>query len=358
MGVGLSVYKTVRKSNTLNEIRNSDITTYEYRLFCIYLAHFKMNDPDDNTVTFNLSDYTKIVGLDRPRPRDIDNQAKNILSRSVRVRNADGGFDRYSIFDNFKLHKIDDTWCVTLECGKGIGPLIREERGKFIRYKLYNAIFLKSFNQQRIYELLKQYEKIGQRTLQLEDLREYLSIGKNEYPVWYNFSRDVLKVAQKAIAECTDITFEYEPIKKGKKVVAVKFVIKKNDAYKDLLQLEGFLPPTPEFEYDGDELEITAPEDYGDLNDIELHVYENSHVEFLASALEYEFNQQQMEVLLRLPAVQAQTDVGQSLQANQLIKHNYLALKYKELALRCERTDLPPVKSRFAYLKKIILDDF
>lgn len=371
MGIGLSPFKTVRKSNVLNEVRNSDITTAEYRLFCIYLAHFKMKEPDNNTVTFNLSDYARIVGLDRPRKPDIEKQAQNILSRSVQVDNADGGFTRYALFDTFKLHKEDDAWLVTLECGHKIAPLIREERGRFIRYKLYNTIFLKSYNQQRIYELLKQYEKIGERTITLEDLREYLSIGKNEYPVWYTFSRDVLKVAQNALEENTDIAFDYIPIKKGKPVVAVKFVIRKNENYKDKLQLEGFLPTQQNgIEYEDGEITIYADEQAaaGDMEqtdmfesgipDILPHKYANSHFEFLAAACNYEFDQKQMEVLLTLEAVQSLIDIGLSIDTNQQIKHDYLYHKYKELNYRCARTDLDPVENRFAYIKSLIEADY
>lgn len=257
MNTKLDITKTVRKSNIINEFRNANTSMAEYRLFCIYLAHFNMNDENNNTVTFSLSDYTRIVGLDRPRKTDIENQANSIVSRTAQIDNPDGGFSVYPIFNEFKLHKEDEAWLVTLECNPKLAPHIREDSSRFIRYKLYNTIFLKSFNQQRIYEILKQYERIGERTVTLEDLREYLSIGKKEYPVWYDFSSKVLKVAQKAIKECTDIAFEYEPIKKGRKVVSVKFIIKKNDGYKDLLKIDGLLPEL-EVEYEGGAIEVSA----------------------------------------------------------------------------------------------------
>ncbi|MFI3261263.1 MAG: RepB family plasmid replication initiator protein, partial [bacterium] len=102
---------------------------------------------------------------------------------------------------------------------------------------------LKSVNQVRMYEILKQYEttKDKSRTLSIEDLKDMLGIDKKEYPVWQDFKTKVLEVCKKALKENTDIYFEYEPIKKGRKFVAIKFLIFKNKDYKDPLQLDEFI---------------------------------------------------------------------------------------------------------------------
>lgn len=241
MKTELDISRTVKKSNILNELRNANASLVEYRLFCVYLAHLPI-DSEDTVVAFSLSDYARIAGLGRPRYDDLEAQSHNILKMTALIKNDDGGFTNRNLFSEFKLFREDEQWMVSLECNPKIAPMIREQKGRFLRYKLYNTIYLKSFNQQRIYELLKQYETIGSRTENLDDLRAYLSIGEKEYPLWYVFARDVLKVAQKALKEHTDIYFEYEPVKKGKKVVAVKFDIFKNDEFVDQLHIDDFLP--------------------------------------------------------------------------------------------------------------------
>ena len=258
--INLDAKKTVKKSNVLNELRNANASLVEYRLFCVYLAHLPMN-PESNTVTFRLADYAKIAGLKRPRKDDLEAQSENLVSMTAKLDTPDGGFRRLTLFSEFKLHRQDDEWMVSLECNPKIAPMIREQKGKFLRYKLYNTIFLKSFNQQRLYELLKQYERIGERTVSLSDLRDFLSIEEHQYPVWAVFARDVLQKSQAALKENTDICFEYEPIKKGRPVVAVKFTITKNAAFVDRLQIEQHMPDNGEAEdYDGDELHKRAPE--------------------------------------------------------------------------------------------------
>lgn len=62
----------------------------------------------------------------------------------------------------------------------------------------------------------------------MADLRELLSIKENEYQSWRNFNQRILISAQNALEESTDICFAYEPIKKNRRVVAVKFIIRAN----------------------------------------------------------------------------------------------------------------------------------
>ena len=237
----LDIKKTVKKSNLLNEVRNANASLVEYRLFCVYLAHLKMNS-NDNVVKFRLADYARICGLDRPRRTDLEAQANHIVAVTAQVDQPDGGFSVYNLFSEFRLFRENEEWMVSLECNSKIAPMIREQQGKFLRYKLYNTIYLKSYNQQRIYELLKQYQTIGTRVIDLTDLRAFLSIGEKEYPVWGDFSQKVLKASQRALKESTDICFDYEPIKKGKKVAQVKFLIYKNESFLDQLRIEDFLP--------------------------------------------------------------------------------------------------------------------
>ena len=262
--VKLDIKRTVKKSNVLNEMRNATTTMVEYRLFCVYLAHFSL-DASTNEIVFKLSDYASITNLDSLKKRDIEKHAESIVGTTIKLSNDSGGFSTYSVFKRFDLEQGEDGWQVRLAINEDLIPYIKEQSGRFIRYKLYNTIFLKSFNQQRIYELLKQHEKSGGRVIELCDLREYLSIKKDEYPVWSVFSRDVLKVSKKAIEDNTDIRFEYEGIKSGRKVTAVKFTIYSNDRYKDKLRLAGWLPKEiEEPSYFGEKLDVKSAEQQGD----------------------------------------------------------------------------------------------
>ena len=101
-----------------------------------------------------------------------------------------------------------------------------ELKREFTSYKLENVVKLKSSYAIRIYELLKQYEKLEERSFFLRDLRKILG-AEDIYPAYGNFKQRVLIPAQQELKRKTDINFEIEEIKVGRKVERVKFVILK-----------------------------------------------------------------------------------------------------------------------------------
>jgi len=92
---------------------------------------------------------------------------------------------------------------------------------------------------------LKQYEKIGKRTIELEDLRQLLGtteidpngeIIKEDYPLYANFKSRVIIPAQKELKQKTDIYFNFKEIKQGRKVISIEFEIIENTKNKKKIQ--------------------------------------------------------------------------------------------------------------------------
>lgn len=63
-------------------------------------------------------------------------------------------------------------------------------------------------------------------TLDYWELRGYLGVEKNAYPVFKEFKRWVLKPLIDAINERTDLQLTYEPVKTGRKLTHLKFFIR------------------------------------------------------------------------------------------------------------------------------------
>ena len=80
----------------------------------------------------------------------------------------------------------------------------------------------------RIYELLKQYQKIGARTFRLEELRFLLNIATNKYPKYGNLKQAVILPSQRELKAKTDLYFEFSELKQGHKVIALQFQIYPN----------------------------------------------------------------------------------------------------------------------------------
>ena len=112
---------------------------------------------------------------------------------------------------------------VELEFSPKLKPYLLQLKEKFTAYELANVIEFKSTYSIRIYELLKQYEKIKSRNIELEELQQMVG---TEYKTFYDFKRKVIEIAKKELKEKADIYFTYNPIKFGRKVQSIEFHIK------------------------------------------------------------------------------------------------------------------------------------
>lgn len=129
-----------------------------------------------------------------------------------------------------------------------IAPFLFEIKKNFTKYPLKLVIKLRSTYSIRIYELLKQYAKIGERKFDLMELRQLLGIEDDLYPRFFDFKKRVIEPAQKEIAAHTDIEFTYSKIKQKRSIVGLVFTIayQKQTAYDDHREVEQTtLPPTP-----------------------------------------------------------------------------------------------------------------
>ncbi len=119
---------------------------------------------------------------------------------------------------------------VRLSFSPELKPYLLQLKDKFTAIDVSDLMQFKSVHAIRIYELLKQYYNIGERTLSIEDIKQCCGVVDrlNTYP---NFEKKILLIAQREINEKSDISFEFERIKHSRKIVAIKFVISKNKVY-------------------------------------------------------------------------------------------------------------------------------
>jgi len=330
----------IKKRNVLNEIRSNSMTLQELRFFSIYLSKINSNDISTRVVRFSISDFQAIMELEsRLKVDDMKRVIDGLLSKIVNVPDERGGYERFQLFKKCKVSLDENSeWYVEIDAHDDALPLMFEFQSRYFSYHLWNALRLRSTNQLRMYEILKQYEKIGSRVLGVDELRELLGISKNEYPRYDNFKTRVLDACQQALQESTDIKFTYEPYKRGQrgKILSLKFYIEKNEDYTDQLTLSMFIDEhTPETdEKDGNEF---------------FSEYDEK-ISFLAEACGNEFTNNEIIVLFK----EMQNHLPFSMIKDDVQCYDYLNDKYREMIMRNERNK---INHRFAYLRSIIGKD-
>lgn len=113
--------------------------------------------------------------------------------------------------------------------------------GKFTLYNLECAMAMSSAHSIRLYEIMKSHQWKKQPVIvSLKDLKWSIDIGENSptYDDFSNFRVHILEKAQKDFKKHTDITFEYVPIKEGRKVVSLEITVKENRKYQTTVQGE------------------------------------------------------------------------------------------------------------------------
>ena len=146
---------------------------------------------------------------------------------TIEIRKSDGGYIRTPFLG---IEFFPKTGTVTLEISGLLKPYLLELKGNYTKYFLANIPKLKSAYSIRLYELLHQHRKFGKRKFELEELQK--KVGSS-YPKYSNFKIKVLKQAQKDLGKHTDLAFEFDAIKEGRKVVGVQFIIFGNTPKKE-----------------------------------------------------------------------------------------------------------------------------
>lgn len=109
-------------------------------------------------------------------------------------------------------------------------PYLLNLKETYTKYRLGYVINFKSEYSFRLYEVMKQYEKIGERTLPIDELKELLMIDSNKYQKYSHLKAFVIQKAMEEINKYSDIKINLEKEEKeGKKVVGLVFSINKND---------------------------------------------------------------------------------------------------------------------------------
>jgi len=172
----------VTKSNVLNEMRADKMSLQELRLFTVYLSRINPLDPSTRHVKFTIEEFQEIMELGRMNIPYYKKVANNLLSQVIILTTKSGGFDGFNLFSQFKLEiDKDNKWYIDIIANDKAMPFLFEFKNHYFKYELWNALHLKRKSHLRLYEVLKQYERIGYRVVSVSNLRHWLGIEDHEY---------------------------------------------------------------------------------------------------------------------------------------------------------------------------------
>lgn len=229
-----NIDKLVTKSNMLIEA-NYKLGAVEQKIILCLASNIQPSDADFKTYTLPIKEFNELLGLKgNHKYTELRQITKELMQKVFEVR-INKKVIQVAWLSYVAYNESEGT--IDIRFDPFLRPYLLELKREFTSYKLENVVKLKSSYAIRIYELLKQYEKIKERTFPLMELRKILGV-EDIYPAYGNFKQRVLVPAQKELQKKTDIHFEIEEIKLGRKIDKVRFIILKDEKKQSSKQLD------------------------------------------------------------------------------------------------------------------------
>lgn len=226
--------KIVTKSNKLIEA-NYKLGVVEQKLILCLVSFIQPSDEDFKTYTITVRQFYEMLGVKgTPKYSELRDITRQLMQKVFEIR-IDNKIIQASWLSYVAYRENEGK--IDLRFDPFLKPYLLELKREFTSYKLENVVKLNSFYSIRLYELLKQYEKIKIRTFRLTELRRILG-AENIYPAYGNFKQRVLLTAQRELEKKTDISFDFKEYKNGRRVEKIGFIIKSSRSKKQKIEDE------------------------------------------------------------------------------------------------------------------------
>lgn len=198
------------------------LSTVEQKLVLSIISLIRPTDSDFMNYQIPVNQFEFLTSNDNARR--LKKYCKDLMSKPLEIE-TERGWTLFNWFAHIEYIKNDGM----LECSVSpkLKPYLLKLQENFKSYDLKYILEMQSEYSIRIYELLKKSEKMGYLEIDLEELQNLLQVPES-FKRYDNFKRKVLQVTSIEIAKYTDIYFDFQEIKKGKKVATLKFIIHKN----------------------------------------------------------------------------------------------------------------------------------
>lgn len=194
-----------------------EMTEAEKNILYMVVAQIKKEDPLTKMYQVTVKEMAEITGSKELMFEAYKQATQKLISR-VFVTTLPNGDILQAGFIASALYR-KGTGIIQIELSQMVRPFYVDLNTRFTKMQLAAAISLNSAYAKRVYELLCMYKNMKDKTFRrnLTDLKMMLNIinsktGKDSYPTWTKFQKNVLEVASKEINGHTDLSFKYKPI--------------------------------------------------------------------------------------------------------------------------------------------------
>lgn len=213
-----------------------EMSEAEKNLLYMVVASVRKEDPPTKMYQVSVKEMAEITGQTELKFETYKQATRKLMTRVFETTLPNGNLLQATFVASAEYKK--GTGVIEIELSQKVRPFYVELNQKFTKIQLATAISLNSAYAKRFYEVLCMYKNMPNKSFRrnLIELKTMLGIvdiktGKDKYPIWTQFKRDVLDIAAGEINGHTDLTFTYKPLLgnrpgRGRKpVVEVEFEV-------------------------------------------------------------------------------------------------------------------------------------
>lgn len=223
-------YRLIKTNPIINA--RYDITAVQMKVFLKIISCIDQSKDDISDIEISVQEVQKFVGkgaknihaylqeeLTKLRKKEIFYEDENIRLES-------------NFINSIIYHKKKGYF--TFEIPKSLKPFLLQIKENFTVIDIRNILFVDSVYAIRFYEFCKEFERFGKFEFDVDQLKAMFGLS-DRYKNYFDFKLKVLQQARTELIKHSELYFDFEEIKEGKKVVRLRFTIIKNKN----LQREG-----------------------------------------------------------------------------------------------------------------------
>jgi len=202
------------------------LTRAEIDILLTLLTAIKKEDEDFKDYQFTIKDLEQKTNRSW-NSKQLKNTIKSLMSKPLEIAKEqdDKG---WSIVNWFSFFDYDKNGIITCRFDKHLKPYLLQITGTQIISDFRHLLPMNSTYSKRMYLLLKEYDKIGSRTFNVEELQDILKVPNSHKTHYNKFKTGVLQRAEKDINKFTNLEVSFTEKKVGKKIHEVTYTIRKN----------------------------------------------------------------------------------------------------------------------------------
>jgi plasmid replication initiation protein len=224
-GVNMEKNYIVTKSNKLINC-DYDLSVFEQKIILTLASMVEPQDTEFKEYEFKIKDFIKLLGLkDQSKYTEIPKITRELMKKVFEIRE---GNDILQLSWLSSARYKTGKGTVILKFDSNLKPYMLGLKEFYTSYKLANVLILKSKYSIRLYEILKSNLFKNCIEIELEELKSMVGAKAEYFKVYADFKRKVILQARKELKEKTDINFDFEEVKTGRKTTSIKFIINSN----------------------------------------------------------------------------------------------------------------------------------